>query len=68
MVLCTSLILTTFFLNAQFPYASEPTEGDNQTKTWLLRCMIYTGVFFVGLLGIASQGRNFIDDSSRLDL
>ena len=42
--------------------------ADNQTKTWLLRGMIYTGVFFVGLLGIASQGRNFIDDSSRLDL
>ena len=67
--LFTTLFLTSFVLNTHFPYEAEPADdSSNWFKTLILRSLIYTSVFMVGMLGIFSNGKHFIDDSSRLDL
>ena len=68
-----ALFATSFFLNSTFPYPEpgvlEAPEHDSvSTKLWILRSMIYTGVFLVGMLGIQYNGKNFVDDASRLNL
>jgi len=52
--LFASLILTGFYLGSHFPYAEEQVEGGSwdNFKIWIFRCMVYTSVFFVGVLGI----------------
>jgi len=37
-------------------------------KVKILHTLIYMGVFLVGILGIQHNGKNFVDDASRLNL
>lgn len=73
MMVFGAVIATSFILNSIFPYPGEGqlAEADMETaktKVWLLHRMIQIGVFLVGVLGIVHNGRNFVDDASRLNL
>jgi len=68
-----ALFASSFVLNSTFPYPEEGMlpEADHEaakTKVWVLHRLIQIGVFMVGMLGIVHNGRNFVDDASRLNL
>ena len=46
----------------------EAEHDSASTKVWILHRLIYAGVFLVGMLGIQHNGKNFVDDASRLNL
>ena len=71
----TALFATRFLLNEYLPIQSdmptgvEASEAEmSQLKMKGFHAMVYVGVFLVGMLGIQHNGRNFVDDASRLNL
>ena len=68
-----SLIATHFLLKETFPnpevgLMAQADQDSANIKMRALHRLIYTGVFLVGMLGIQHNGKNFVDDASRLNL